>query len=60
VGTQSSTKGVQGFDQVIIFFTEFFLRNRKNGLASMKAIHEKVHGLFLHLQLCHLHFLLSH
>ena len=54
VTTQSPAEGVQSLDQIVILFSEFFLRDRKNGLASMKVFPEEVHGLFLHLQLRHL------
>jgi hypothetical protein len=56
VGTQSPAEGVKSLDQIIILFPEFFLCDRKNGLASMKVFQEKIHGFFLHLQLCHLAF----
>jgi hypothetical protein len=56
--TQSTAKGVESLDQIVILFPEFFLRNRKNGLASMKLFHEEVHGFFLHLQSRHLSSLL--
>jgi hypothetical protein len=52
-GTQSSSEGIQSLDQVVIPFSEFFLCDHKNGLASMKVIHEEIHGLFLHLQSRH-------
>jgi len=54
VTTQSPTERSQSLNQVVILFSKFFLRDRKNGLASMKAFPEEVHGLFLHLQLLHL------
>jgi len=52
--SQSPTEGIQNLDQIVILFSEFFLRNRKNGLASMKAFHEEICCLFLHLQSSHL------
>jgi hypothetical protein len=52
--TQSPAEGVQSLDQIVILFSEFFLRDRKNGLASMKAFCEEIHSLFLHLQSRHL------
>jgi hypothetical protein len=54
VGTQSLAEGVQSLDQIVILFSEFFLCDHKNGLASMKVFHEEIHGLFLHLQSRHL------
>jgi hypothetical protein len=54
--TQSTAERSQSLNQIVILFSEFFLRDRKNGLASMKMFHEEVHGLFLHLQLRHLSF----
>jgi len=54
VGTQSPAEGVQSLDQIVILFSEFFLCDRKDGLASMKVFHEEIHGLFLHLQSLHL------
>ena len=54
MGTQSPAEWIQSFDQIVILFSEFFLRDRKNGLASMKVFHEEVRGLFLHLQSRHL------
>jgi hypothetical protein len=54
VATQSTAEGVQSLDQIVILFPEFFLRDRKNGLASVKAFHEEIRGLFLHLQSRHL------
>jgi hypothetical protein len=56
--SQSAAEGVQSLDQIVILFSEFFLRNRKNGLASMKAFREEIHGLILHLQSRHLPSLL--
>jgi hypothetical protein len=52
--SQSPTEGIQSLDQIAILFSELFLRNRKNGLASMKAFHEEICCLFLHLQSSHL------
>jgi hypothetical protein len=52
--SQSPAEGIQSLDHIVILFSEFFLRNRKNGLASMKAFHEEIHGLFLYLQSSHL------
>jgi hypothetical protein len=54
VGAQSPAEGVQGLDQIVILFSEFFLCDHKNGLTSMKVFHEEIHGLFLHLQSRHL------
>jgi hypothetical protein len=52
--SQSAAEGVQSLDQIVILFSEFFLRNCKNGLASMEVFHEEFHGLLLHLQSRHL------
>ncbi len=54
VATQSSAERGHRPDQVVVLFSEFFLRDRKNGLASVKMFHEEVRGLFLHLQSSHL------
>jgi hypothetical protein len=54
VGAQSPAEGVQSLDQIVILFSEFFLCDHKNGLASMKVFHEEIHGLFLHFQWGHL------
>jgi hypothetical protein len=51
--SQSPAEGIQNLDQIVILFPEFFLRNRKNGLASMKAFCEEIHCLFFHLQSSH-------
>jgi hypothetical protein len=50
----SSAEGVQSLDQIVIPFSEFFLCDHKNGLASMKVFGEEIHGFFLHLQWRHL------
>jgi hypothetical protein len=50
VGGQSPAEGIHHFDEVVVLFSELLLRDRKNGLASVKALHEKLHRLFLHLQ----------
>jgi hypothetical protein len=54
MAAQSPAEGVQSLDQIVILFSEFFLCDHKNGLASMKVFHEEIHGLFLHLQSRHL------
>jgi hypothetical protein len=54
--SQSTAEGVQSLDQIIILFSEFFLRDRKNGLTSMKLFYQEIHGFFLHLQSRHLSF----
>jgi len=58
VATQPPAKGVQSLDQIVILFSELFLCDRKDNLASMKAFHEEIHCLFLHLQSRHLTSLL--
>jgi hypothetical protein len=54
VTTQSPAERVQSPDQIVILLSEFFLCDRKDGLASMKVFHEKIHCFFLHLQSRHL------
>ena len=54
VTTQTATKGIQSLDQIGILLSEFFLCDRKDGLASMEMFHKEIHCLFLHLQSRHL------
>jgi hypothetical protein len=56
VASQSTAEGVQCLEQIVILFSEFFLRDRKNGLTSMELLHEEIHSLFLHLQPRHFSF----
>jgi len=58
VATQPPTKGVQSLDQIAVLFPEFFLCDRKDGLASMEVVHKEIDCLFLHLQPRHLFSLL--
>jgi len=58
VTTQTATKGIQSLDQIGILLSEFFLCDRKDGLASMKAFYEEIHRFFLHFQSSHLYSLL--
>lgn len=58
VTTQTATKGIQSLDQIGILLSEFFLCDRKDGLASMEMFHKEIHCLFLHLQSRHLSSLL--
>jgi hypothetical protein len=54
MASQSTAEGVHSLDQIVILFSEFFLRDRKNGLTSMKLLYQEIHGFFLHLQSRHL------
>lgn len=49
VRPQAAAEGVHGFDQGFISYAEFFLPDRKNGLASMQSLRENPDRLFLHL-----------
>lgn len=48
VSGQTAAEGVHGLDQILIFYSQLLLPDRKNRLASLKALTKNLHRLFLH------------
>ena len=53
VSPQTSSKRSHGFDDFVVFPAQFLLPDRKNGLASVKPLHQHLGGFFLHFFLGH-------
>jgi len=53
VGAQAAAERVHGPDQVFILPSQLFLPDRKNRLASLQSLAEKLLRLFLHFRGCH-------
>jgi hypothetical protein len=53
VSPQAASKSSHGLYDFIVFPPQLFLPDRKNGLASVKTLHQQLGGFFLHLFLGH-------
>ena len=48
VSGQTAAECVHSLDQILILYSQLFLPDRKNRLASLHALTENLHRLFLH------------